>query len=714
MADLLRPLIGPLLVPLVVSPDRASARASKKPRIRLSGSQSLLESAASGTTVGALSVANHPSGGTGWTFTITADADAKFAIATANLNTAAGLDYETKTAHSVTIKAAKTAQADIFATFTINVTNVFEAASLNALALDDTSVPVGAAATINITGATSGSTIALAVGSLPAGMTLNSGARTITGTPSAVALASFTLRETLADSANSPRDTALSVDVFNSGSLDPDLTPPTYSLIDAANVTPIRLNIDVATFDPAEYLELLVTSDLAQTATVINPSPVVIGTGDIVFTGLSGLSTGPYYLWIRRWNAALSAHGNWPALPVKWGDVTAPTLSSPTGTQTGGTTATVAVTSNEAEGTIYWTVLPSASATPIATDFLAGSTGGVASGSTASPLAGSNSFSATGLADGTGYKAHFFHRDLAGNNSAVSSSTTFTTPDITAPTLTSPVDSTNGATGATLAVDTSEGNGTLYWFISTSATPPTASALKAGTGAVVAGSQSVSASGTQNVSPTGLTASTAYYGYFLHRDTAGNDSAVSAGNGFTTAAPPTLTTWVANSGVVRSNGNLTATSSATSTDWAFASTAHGCALGELRYFEITAPAGQAGFILGFSATQTRSINQHMGFSADLSGFFSYGNPAHYYNTAAGGNTSVGPQDGGTIALLFYRPNAGSQTVALLRNGTQIDSIDISWAGDTGVLYPTVGFQNGFTATISSNDPAPAGYTYVGS
>lgn len=92
---------------------------------------------------------------------------------------------------------------------------------LFALALDDTSVPEDSAATINITGATSGSTITVQSGSLPSGMTLNSGARTISGTPPTAGSSSFTLRETLADSPNSPRDTALNITI--SAAAGPDL-----------------------------------------------------------------------------------------------------------------------------------------------------------------------------------------------------------------------------------------------------------------------------------------------------------------------------------------------------------------------------------------------------------------------------------------------------------------------------------------------------------
>jgi len=239
------------------------------------------------------------------------------------------------------------------------------------------------------------------------------------------------------------------------------------------------------------------------------------------------------------------------AAPV---DTTAPTLSSPTGTQTGATTASLSVTSDEANGVLYYSVLAAASAAPTAAAFLAGTTGGVATGSTSSPLASANSFSATGLTASTAYKAHYFQRDAAGNNSTVSSSASFTTAaagDTTAPTLSSPTDTASGSTGGTLSVTTDEGNGTLYWFVSTSATPPTATALKAGTGAASFGNQAVTGTGVQNATASGLTASTAYFTYFLHRDAAGNDSSISPADGFTTdASGPSLVAFPSNREVV--------------------------------------------------------------------------------------------------------------------------------------------------------------------
>ena len=108
--------------------------------------------------------------------------------------------------------------------------------------------------------------------------------------------------------------------------------------------------------------------------------------------------------------------------------------------------------------------------------------------------------------------------------------------DTTPPSLASPTDAANGATAGTLGVSTNEGNGTLFWFVSTSAIPPNVANLKTGTGAVSFGNQAVSAAGVQNVGASGLTVSTTYYAHFLHTDAAGNNSPISSGDGFTTAA----------------------------------------------------------------------------------------------------------------------------------------------------------------------------------
>src|SRR5690606_27859740 len=158
--------------------------------------------------------------------------------------------------------------------------------------------------------------------------------------------------------------------------------------------------------------------------------------------------------------------------------------------------------------------------------------------------------------------------DFAGNAFAgIADDTTFsfTTSggDVTAPTLSSPVDAANGQTASTGSVDTDEGNGTLYWVVSTSGTAPSAAQVKAGqdhTGSAAAdsGSQAVSGTGTQTLSPapSGLTASTAYTIHFMHEDAAANQSSVASGDGFTTtsagiSAPELLGTYVGTSNITQ-------------------------------------------------------------------------------------------------------------------------------------------------------------------
>lgn len=109
------------------------------------------------------------------------------------------------------------------------------------------------------------------------------------------------------------------------------------------------------------------------------------------------------------------------------GDTTAPTLTSPAASQTGPTTASGSVSTNEANGTLFAVVLPSATATPSASSIIAGT--GVAARSQAVSSTGVQIISGgfTGLTAETSYRVHFAHRDAANNVSNVVSSAAFTT-----------------------------------------------------------------------------------------------------------------------------------------------------------------------------------------------------------------------------------------------------------------------------------------------
>lgn len=121
-------------------------------------------------------------------------------------------------------------------------------------------------------------------------------------------------------------------------------------------------------------------------------------------------------------------------------DVTAPTLSNPTGTQTGQTTASGTVSTDEGNGTLYY--LASTNATENLATVKAGSSQAVSA-------TGSQSVSVTGLTASTGYYLHYAHTDAASNDSSVVSSAQFTTASAVPSTVLS-------FTGLTIKVATDE------------------------------------------------------------------------------------------------------------------------------------------------------------------------------------------------------------------------------------------------------------------
>ena len=215
-----------------------------------------------------------------------------------------------------------------------------------------------------------------------------------------------------------------------------------------------------------------------------------------------------------------------PAAP----DVTAPTLTAATAAATGQTTATGAVTTNEAGGTLFYQA--SSSATLTAAALLAGASQAVSA-------TGVQSVAVSGLSPATAYYLHYLHRDAAGNSSTVLSSVQITTaavPDTTAPVLTGASATASGQTTATGTVTTNEAGGTLYALFSTSPSHTTAQVL-------AGSSQAVSVVGTQTVMVGGLQPSTAYYAHYMHQDAAGNNSVVVTSPEFATQAeitPPAL------------------------------------------------------------------------------------------------------------------------------------------------------------------------------
>lgn len=131
--------------------------------------------------------------------------------------------------------------------------------------------------------------------------------------------------------------------------------------------------------------------------------------------------------------------------------------------------------------------------------------------------------------------------ETSGNSNTVSVEIATGGGDVTAPVLTSPTATSTATTTATGGVTTDEGNGTLYFVVTTSATPPSAAQVKAGqnntgSAAVDSGSQAVSGTGVQSISGgfTGLSAATNYYVYYMHEDASANQSTVASASVFRT------------------------------------------------------------------------------------------------------------------------------------------------------------------------------------
>ena len=99
-------------------------------------------------------------------------------------------------------------------------------------------------------------------------------------------------------------------------------------------------------------------------------------------------------------------------------DITAPVLSSPTGTKTGSTTASGTVSTDEGNGTLYF--IATTNATETAATIKAGSSQSVTA-------TGSQAVTFTGLTASTTYYAHYVQDDAASNESNVVVSASFTT-----------------------------------------------------------------------------------------------------------------------------------------------------------------------------------------------------------------------------------------------------------------------------------------------
>ena len=209
-----------------------------------------------------------------------------------------------------------------------------------------------------------------------------------------------------------------------------------------------------------------------------------------------------------------------------------PVLSNPVGTATSETTADASVDTSTGDGTLYYLISQNATETANAIK--------ISGQSQAVTATGTQNVSFTGLTAFTNYYVHFVQESAGLDQSLVVSTDSFTTSDTTAPVISSPTAIETGETTAFATVSTDEGNGTLYTYTSVNATELLATIKASGQ------TQPVSATGTQNITITGLTEGTSYYVHFVHADSTGNDSNIVTSAQFTTqeqgdTTPPVLT-----------------------------------------------------------------------------------------------------------------------------------------------------------------------------
>jgi hypothetical protein len=291
--------------------------------VELSGAFSLSENAAAGALAG--SIVGKTAGST---LSLLDDAGGRVALASPNIvRGATALNYEAASSHNFTVREtlSDSPNSPRDTVFTLAVTNVFEAASLSALSLSSTAADQNAPTTLNIVGSTGGSTISLLSGILPTGMALSSALRQITGTPTTPGVYSFTLRETLADSPNSPRSTALSITVNEVVTGAPILYAPVTSFPAPGTWPPAALVDLPGGYYTGDVLEYRYASTYAGALAASVQQVALSGDGTETI-GLSSI-TSPTVTFLQTRLVSGTTTGPWSPM-VKHGDTTAPSITS--------------------------------------------------------------------------------------------------------------------------------------------------------------------------------------------------------------------------------------------------------------------------------------------------------------------------------------------------------------------------------------------------
>jgi hypothetical protein len=316
---------------------------------------SVREDATISTVVGAITNKT-----TGSTLSLTVDGGGAFVLSGTNLLTNLPLDFEATPSYSITIREtlAGAVGTPRDTSFTISVIDILENPALSALTVNTSTYTNGTGASGTISGATSGSTIVL--GSAPAGLTINSGARTwaFDGTGTAGS-GSFTLTETLAGSPNSPRVSTISWTINASGTssiLAPTLSYPSPLAGPATSIV-IGLPFDWAENDVLVFAYSASSSMSSPTLIThtITPTDITNGTMTLPLPGVSGLK---YYQAYNRRSGVDSVN---KSNIVSSGDTTAPTITtSATANITETFPLAISLTGTDTGGIASWSIVSGA------------------------------------------------------------------------------------------------------------------------------------------------------------------------------------------------------------------------------------------------------------------------------------------------------------------------------------------------------------------
>ena len=326
--------------------------------------------------------------------------------------------------------------------------------------------------------------------------------------------------------------------------------PPVLSSTSATGLSETGAILNFTSDESGTYFYLLYASGTAAPSSptiIAQGASLAKATGPITAASpetstLTGLSPGTSY---KAYVVVRDAASNVSAISTisfTTPDTTPPNLSSATATSISDTGATLNFTSNEA-GTYFYLLYDAGISAPISSAIIAQSAASptLAKATGAISAATPRTSTLTGLTPGTSYKAYVVVRDAASNVSSIAT-IAFTTPDTTAPILSSVSASNISDTGATINFTSNEAGTYFYLLYASGSIAPISSAIIAQNAAsptIAKATGAISAASLLASDLTSLTPLTSYKAYVVVRDAASNVSSISTISFTTNALPDT-------------------------------------------------------------------------------------------------------------------------------------------------------------------------------